>query len=131
MMLLFLSFSMTSWAQIDPSAMADVSLTVTSNKSEIFIGENVTYTIKVQNDAHTSVTGLQVKLLDILPPGSSYVSKTAAAGTSYAQATGIWTIGSALTASNRQSDHDPDGESRFRWHSVCSCRGICNERGRL
>ncbi|MBK7343130.1 MAG: DUF11 domain-containing protein [Saprospiraceae bacterium] len=99
MILLFLSFSMTSWAQIDPSAMADVSLTVTSNQSEIFIGENVTYTVKVQNDAHTSVTGLQVKLLDILPPGSSYVSKTAAAGTSYAQATGIWTIGSALTAS--------------------------------
>jgi uncharacterized repeat protein (TIGR01451 family) len=62
------------------------------------VGGQVTFTIKVTNNGADPATG--VSLQDILPTGLTFVSASPQSGTSYAPATGVWTVNSlAVNAS--------------------------------
>jgi len=54
------------------------------------VGGQVTFTITVTNKGADAATG--VALQDLLPAGLTFVSASAQAGTSYAPATGVWTV---------------------------------------
>lgn len=70
---------------------ADLRVTKTMNNSTPVPGDNVTYTINVENlDASNTASGVIVT--DQLPGGFSYVSSTSPVG-SYDSGTGVWTIG--------------------------------------
>ncbi len=61
-------------------------------------GDVLVYRIEVTNNGADQATN--VSLDDDLPAGVSYVSDTASAGTSYDDATGIWTIGTINTGAS-------------------------------
>ncbi len=73
----------------------DLSLTKTVNNSTPAKGGTVTFTITATRD-NTTQNATGVKVTDILPTGLTYVSSIAGTGTFYNNATGVWTIGSAL-----------------------------------
>ena len=52
-------------------------------------GQNVTFTINVNNNGPNNATGVVVT--DLLPPGLAYVSDDG--GGAYVPATGQWTVG--------------------------------------
>ena len=54
------------------------------------VGGQVTFTITVTNNGADAATG--VTLQDVLPTGLTFVSASPQAGTSYAPATGVWTV---------------------------------------
>lgn len=68
----------------------DLSLTKTVNDSTPNVGQNVTFTITVNNAGPDGATGVAVN--DQLPAGLTFVSSTASQGT-YVSGTGIWTVG--------------------------------------
>ena len=74
----------------------DVALHKTAVQSLAEVGDTLDFSIRIFNEGGTNLTGLSV--LDTLPASTSYIGHTAAAGTSFDPATGIWSIGSALTA---------------------------------
>ncbi|HRK72771.1 MAG TPA: SdrD B-like domain-containing protein, partial [Rhodothermales bacterium] len=68
----------------------DLELTKTVNNSTPNFNDNVTFTVTVRNVGQIVATGVEVS--DVLPVGLQYVSAAASQG-SYANASGIWTIG--------------------------------------
>lgn len=75
--------------------LTDLFMTKSVNTDSVAAGTDVTFTITANRLAGSeSPTGLKVK--DLLPTGLTYVSHTAATGTFYNPATGIWNVGSAL-----------------------------------
>jgi len=69
---------------------ADLSLAKSVSNSQPSVGQQIVYTLTVNNDGPNTVTGVVVK--DLLPPGVSFVSATPSQG-SYNQVTGLWTVG--------------------------------------
>ncbi len=65
----------------------DLALTTTVDRPSPNIGENVTYRISLTNAGPSTATGIRVR--DLLPTGTSFVSATASSG-SYVASTGIW-----------------------------------------
>ncbi|MEO0042755.1 MAG: hypothetical protein RL329_2203, partial [Bacteroidota bacterium] len=76
---------------------ADLAISKTASVSTSTIGSNVSFTIKVTNEGHTTVDG--VKVTDAIPAGTTFVSATPSQGT-YDAATGIWDIGTITAATN-------------------------------
>ncbi len=76
---------------------SDLSLTKTVNTGTPSIGQNVTFSITVNNAGPSGATNVQVT--DTLPPGLTFVSSTASQGL-YNAGTGIWTIGSIANAAS-------------------------------
>ncbi|WP_430451466.1 DUF11 domain-containing protein [Rhodopirellula europaea] len=76
--------------------VADLSLTKTVSNESPTVGENVTFTITVDNDGPNNATGVQVQ--DRLPAGLTYVSDVTSSGT-YDSDTGLWIVGD-VTAPN-------------------------------
>ena len=75
----------------------DLELTKTVDNTAPNYGDNVVFTINVRNVGQIAATGVTVK--DVLPAGLVYVGATPSVG-SFANATGIWTIGNlAVNAS--------------------------------
>lgn len=68
---------------------SDLSIDKTVVASGSTIGDNVTFTIAVDNAGPDPATGVRVR--DLLPAGLAYVSDSTTAG-DYDPATGIWTI---------------------------------------
>jgi len=68
----------------------DIGITKISDKSQAIEGENITYTIVATNNGPRNATN--VKLIDQIPSGLSFVSSNASSGT-YASSTGIWNVG--------------------------------------
>ena len=68
----------------------DLALDKSISKKKSFVGDTLTYTIKITNQDTTTATGVTVK--DVLNAGVEYVSSAASKG-SYDPATKIWTIG--------------------------------------
>jgi uncharacterized repeat protein (TIGR01451 family) len=78
------------------AASADLSVTKAVNSSTPNIGENVLFTVTLNNSGPDAATGVQVK--DLLPAGLTYVSSTASQGT-YTSGTGIWNVATVSVAS--------------------------------
>ncbi len=68
----------------------DLSITKTSDKTQVKVGDIVKFTITIKND--TANTALQVKVKDILPDVFQYLSHETSYG-QYNSQTGIWDIG--------------------------------------
>lgn len=77
-------------ASLVPTVFADLSLTKTVDNAEPLVGDNIVYTVTVTNGGPLDTTGVTVT--DMLPSGLQYVADVPSAG-SYANATGVWTIG--------------------------------------
>jgi large repetitive protein len=69
---------------------ADLELTMTSDKATVGNASTLAYTLTLTNKGNSATTGVTVK--DVLPTGLTFVSATTATG-SFANATGIWTVG--------------------------------------
>lgn len=70
---------------------ADLVVVKTVNNSAPQVGQNVTFTIAVNNNGTSNATGVIVQ--DLIPSGYTYVSHNAPGGTAYSNTTGIWNIG--------------------------------------
>ncbi|TWT83493.1 Translocon-associated protein beta (TRAPB) [Planctomycetes bacterium CA13] len=70
---------------------ADLELTKTVDNAEPTVGQNVTFTISVNNRGPNTATGVQVT--DLLPVGFTFASSNPSQGT-YDAGTGIWNLGS-------------------------------------
>ena len=70
--------------------VADLALTKSTNNVRPNVGEQVTFTLTVQNDGPDAASGISV--LDRLPAGMEFVSATASQG-NYDDPSGIWTVG--------------------------------------
>jgi large repetitive protein len=66
----------------------DLSLTKTIDRATPNVGENVTYRLTLQNAGPSTATGIRVR--DLLPTGTSFVSSSSSSG-AYVASTGIWT----------------------------------------
>jgi uncharacterized repeat protein (TIGR01451 family) len=76
---------------------SDLSLTKSVNNATPSFGQSVIFTITLSNSGPDGATGVAVK--DLLPAGLGFSSYTATVG-SYANATGIWTVGSLAGGSS-------------------------------
>lgn len=77
---------------------SDLAVFKTVNNSTPNVGDEVIFTIAAINNGSTTDTN--VKVMDLLPSGYTYLGHTASDGTTYVQATGEWLIG---TLNNEQS----------------------------
>ena len=68
----------------------DLAVSISSSNPAPAVGDEVTLTVVVRNQAEAGATG--VDLATALPPGLSFVSATPSRGT-YDPATGAWTVG--------------------------------------
>ncbi|MFY0600890.1 MAG: DUF11 domain-containing protein, partial [Cyclobacteriaceae bacterium] len=73
-----------------PNALSDLSIVKTIDNMTPTIGENVVFTLTVNNAGPSDATG--VVATDVLPSGYTFVSSSASAG-AYNETTGLWTIG--------------------------------------
>ncbi|HJU39647.1 MAG TPA: DUF5979 domain-containing protein, partial [Tahibacter sp.] len=77
---------------------ADIAVAKIVDNAAPNVGENVTFTVTATNNGPADATGVEVT--DGLPAGLAFVSATPSGTTTYAPATGIWSIGAlALGAS--------------------------------
>jgi uncharacterized repeat protein (TIGR01451 family) len=83
-------------AQAGPQA--DLSLTKSVSTATPAFGAAITYTIVVTNASTSALTATGVSVRDVLPAGVAYVSDTTTQG-SYANGTGLWTVGSLAPGS--------------------------------
>jgi uncharacterized repeat protein (TIGR01451 family) len=80
---------------VTPARVADLSLTKSASTTTPRLGDNVTFTVAVNNAGPDAATGVQVR--EQLASGLQFVSATASAGT-YDAATGTWTVGGIAAA---------------------------------
>jgi uncharacterized repeat protein (TIGR01451 family) len=66
----------------------DLSLEKTIDRVAPNVGENVTYRLTLRNAGPSTATGIRIR--DLLPAGTSFVSSTSSSG-AYVASTGIWT----------------------------------------
>jgi len=76
---------------------SDLALAVTVDDTTPAIGETVTFTLTLDNEAAANASGVSIDAL--LPAGLTFVSSTPGQGT-YNDATGVWTVG-ALAGSGQ------------------------------
>ncbi len=75
---------------LNASPAADLSVDKTVDDATPLLGQNVTFTVTVNNGGPSDATGVEVT--DLLPAGLTYVSHTASQGT-YDPGTGVWNVG--------------------------------------
>ena len=83
-----------SFTTQDITNEADLSLTKGVSNASPNLGQNVTFTITLDNDGTAGATNIEVT--DLLPAGLDFVSATPSQG-SYDDATGIWTVGNVAS----------------------------------
>ncbi|WP_428229029.1 gliding motility-associated C-terminal domain-containing protein [Flavobacterium sp.] len=76
----------------------DLAITKVASNLTPIVDSNVVFTLVVKNNGPNNATG--VKVTDMLASGYTYVSSSAAAGTNYDSATGLWTIGNLANAAS-------------------------------
>lgn len=74
---------------------ADIAITKIANKSQAIEGEEITYTVVTTNNGPKSATN--VKVIDQIPSGLSFVSSNPSMGT-YTSSTGIWDVGDLINS---------------------------------
>jgi len=80
----------TSEPEDEPEPPIDLELNKTVNESNPTVGDNVEFTITVENNGSAAATGVTVE--DVLPEGLEFVESSANQG-SYDSGSGIWTVG--------------------------------------
>lgn len=88
----------TASITLKPVAAADLAVSVSVNNTKPGFGDNVVFTVKVNNSAGPSAAGT-VSVTDLLPAGLTYVSASATAG-SYTSSSGIWAVGDLAMGAN-------------------------------
>ncbi|MFB9063493.1 hypothetical protein ACFFUQ_05615, partial [Flavobacterium branchiarum] len=78
--------------------ITDLAVTKVVDKPLPVVGSNVVFTVVATNNGPNASTGVTVT--DLLGAGYTYISSTASSGTSYASATGLWTIGGLTNAAS-------------------------------
>ena len=98
----------TASSPVDPNAgndsasasatgqQADIRVTQAVSNPTPDLASNVTFTITATNLGPSSATGVIVN--DLLPAGLALVSATPSGATTYASATGVWTVGTLANA---------------------------------
>jgi uncharacterized repeat protein (TIGR01451 family)/gliding motility-associated-like protein len=81
----------TSTSTPVPVPTSDRSIVKTVSNPNPVVGTNVVFTLVATNNGPSTGTGITVT--DLLPAGYTYVASLPAIGTTYAPATGLWTIG--------------------------------------
>jgi uncharacterized repeat protein (TIGR01451 family)/fimbrial isopeptide formation D2 family protein len=83
---------------VETPQFADLAVEKTVDDPHPNVGGQVTFTVKVTNNGADPATGVAIQ--DLLPSGLTFVSASPQAGTSYAPASGVWTVnGLAVNAS--------------------------------
>ena len=77
---------------IDPIALTDVSVNITSDKDEYFVDEIAIWTVTVSN-AGNGTNATNVNLKDLFPSEFEFVDCILPNGTTYNSTTGVWDIG--------------------------------------
>ena len=85
-------------ATINVTPIADIAVNKTSDKTNYFEGENITWTITVTNAAN-GTNATNVNLSDLLPKEVQFISYETQNGT-YDSENGIWTIGQMENGTN-------------------------------
>lgn len=80
-----------------PAGQPDLKLLKTASSTSVTSGQTLTYTITLTNEGTASATGVVVR--DLLPSGVTYVSSSASQG-SYANGTGLWTVGAVAVGAS-------------------------------
>lgn len=90
-------------AQLTVSDLIDIQVEKTSDQTNVTVGDSVTWTINVTNDAGlANATASGIVIGDILPAGVTFVSATTANG-SYDENTGLWTLANPLAVGGAAS----------------------------
>ncbi len=76
---------------------SDIAITKTVDNATANVGENVTFTVTVNNTGTDNATNLSIN--EALPSGYAFLSATASTGT-YSSGAGVWTIGSLNNATS-------------------------------
>ncbi|WP_410320307.1 hypothetical protein, partial [Methanobrevibacter sp.] len=84
---------------INPVPIVDLSVDITSDKDEYFVGDTAVWTITVSN-AGNGTNATNVSLKDLLPEEFEFVNCTLPEGTTYNETTGVWTIGEMANGTN-------------------------------
>ena len=84
---------------INPIPIVDLSVNITSDKDEYFIGDIAVWTITVSN-AENGTNASNVNLKELLPKEFEFIDCTVPEGTTYNKTTGIWTIGDMANGTN-------------------------------
>ena len=77
---------------VDPIALTDVSVNITSDKDEYFVDEIAIWTVTVSN-AGNGTNATNVNLKDLFPSEFEFVDCILPNGTTYNSTTGVWDIG--------------------------------------
>lgn len=85
-----ISANNTATASTIVNAFADLAIVKTVDNSTPNVGRTVVFTLTASNTGPSNATG--VNILDLLPPGYTYISNTPSKGT-YTSGTGIWSLG--------------------------------------
>jgi uncharacterized repeat protein (TIGR01451 family) len=80
---------------------SDLSLTKDVNDATPTAGQQVVFTVTLNNAGPDAATGVVVR--DLLPPGMTFVSFTASQG-SYVSGTGLWSVGAVNSGGNATLD---------------------------
>ena len=107
----FASAGITVAPTVVPVGTADLNLIKFVDNETPAEGATIVYTVQVRNDGPDAATGIVVD--DLLPSGTTFVSATASHGT-YAQGTGVWTLGLAGQRRHRFAGGHRDRRRRRR-----------------
>ena len=83
-----------------PPNYADLSVTKSVSNTNPLVGNSISYTVNVNNNASSPLTATGVVVTDLLPTGVNYVSHSATAG-SYNSGTGLWNVGTLAPGTTR------------------------------
>lgn len=106
------------------SPLADLAVTKTVDDETPVVGENVTFTITVENLGPFSTINTQVT--DVLPSGYTFVSSNASRG-SYDASTGFWDIGGMLANETQTLEITVTVEPFGDYLNIATVTGCCSD----
>ncbi|HRK73397.1 MAG TPA: DUF11 domain-containing protein, partial [Rhodothermales bacterium] len=104
---------------ISGQSIVDLELQKTASKQEVLVGENVVFTIRVANTS--AYTATNVKVVDILPSGFTFVS---ASDPAFDVATKQWTVGTLSAGASKTLNLTVTANQAI---SMTNCAEISNQ----
>ncbi|MDO5576086.1 MAG: DUF11 domain-containing protein, partial [Fibrobacter sp.] len=125
--MLVLSGNHHSPTAIKPTANMKVYCDV--NKTFVFQGDEVTYTLSYRN--YGSVSAQDVKIIDTLPQGMTYVSSTKSGSFDQSSNTVTWNIGTVAGFKTAEPVSNSTGEITLTLRADETYRGQCRNRAAI